>query len=263
MLSQSKHFVSLVAYSFDGIVFYRAWLILKPSRLVSAYPSLGAIAITKQEVFRDPCSDKIFFGRPQSREATGVKMPVASLSFETSNSAEITAIASGTDYQIHKNYRQRYLFQASVSQEGAGKLEPTQRLATSYKIDTADQPRILCNDVSLKLVDKYEGGADAAIAPDGTFQVNKSFYGKRMVCQLAITLIDDVVVSTNQPLPSMSLNLVGIKEEIPYHVVIESVLPVVETFDADAQSITLRLAFDDNNVTVSAINLSAKNRVLG
>lgn len=248
-----------VAYSLDGMVFYRAWLVLEPSRLVSAYPSLGAIAISEQEIFRDPCSDKMFFGKLQSREAAAVKMPVVALSFEAANSAEIVAIASGTDYAVHKNYRQRYLFQANVSQEGTGRLEPTQKLAASYKIDITDQPKILCDNISLQNADKYEEGTDAAIAPDGTFQVNKSFYGKRMVCQLAVTLVDDVVVSTNKPLPPMQLNLVGIKEEVPYHVVIQGCLPVIEAFDADAQNITLRLAFNNDDVTGSAINLSAKN----
>ena len=247
-----------MALSLDGIVFYRAWLTLKPSRLVSAYPSLGAIAVSEQEIFRDPCSDKMFFGKLQSREAAAVKMPIVALSFEVANSAEIIAIASGTDYKVHKDYRQRYLFQANVNQEGTGKLEPTQRLATSYKIDITDQPRVLCDNISLKIVEKYEEGAEAAIAPDGTFQVNRSFYGKRMVCQMAVTLVDDVVVSMNQPLPPMELTLVGIKEELPYHVVIKGVLPVIEAFDADSQHITLRLAFDDNNVTVRGIDLSAK-----
>lgn len=186
-------------------------------------------------------------------------MPVVALSFEAANSAEIVAIASGTDYAVHKNYRQRYLFQANVSQEGTGRLEPTQKLAASYKIDITDQPKILCDNISLQNADKYEEGTDAAIAPDGTFQVNKSFYGKRMVCQLAVTLVDDVVVSTNKPLPPMQLNLVGIKEEVPYHVVIQGCLPVIEAFDADAQNITLRLAFNNDDVTGSAINLSAKN----
>ena len=248
-----------VAYSLDGIVFYRVWLVLEPSRLVSAYPSLGAIAVSEQEVFRDPCSDKMFFGKLRSQEAAAVKMPVVALSFEVANSAEIVAIASGTDYAVHKNYRQRYLFQANVSQEGTGRLEPTQRLAVSYKIDTTDHPKILCDNISLKLVDKYEENIDVAIAPDGTFQVNKSFYGKRMVCQLAVTLVEDVVISTNQTLPPISLNLVGIKEEIPYHGVIKGCLPVIEAFDADAQNITLRLAFDNDNVTVSALNSSTEN----
>lgn len=226
--------------------------------MVSAYPLLGAIAISEQEIFRDPCSDKVFFGKLRSHEAAAVKMPVVALSFEIANSAEIVAIASGTDYEVHKNYRQRYLFQANVNQEGTGRLEPTQRLAANYKIDVSDRPKILCDNISLKIADEYEGNIDAAIAPDGTFQVNKSFYGKRMVCQLAVTLVEDVVVNTNKSLPPMQLNLVGIKEEIPYYVVIEGVLPVIEVFDADAQNITLRLAFDDNNVAVNALNLSAK-----
>lgn len=243
----------------EGVVFYRAWLVLKPDRLVSAYPSLGAISISEQEVFRDPCSDKMFFGKIQSREATPIKMPVASLSFNISDSAEIVAIASGTDYQVHKDYRQRYLFQANVSQEGAGRLEPTQKLSAHYKIDSQDNPKILCDNISLKLADKYQGSNDIEISPDGTFQVNKSFYGKRLVCQMAVVLTDDVVVNTNQPLPAIELNLVGIKDEIPYHGIIQNCLPVVEAFDADAQNIVLRLAFDYNNLALNALNLSTKN----
>ena len=248
-----------MAHSLEGIVFYRAWLRLEPDRLVSAYPNLGAIAISEQEVFRDPCSDKMFFGKIQSREATPIKMPVASLSFSISDSAEIVAIASGTDYQVYKDYRQRYLFQANVGQEGTGRLEPTQKLSAHYAIDSQDSPKILCDNISLKLVDEYQGNTDIAIAPDGTFQVNKSFYGKRLVCQMAVVLTDDVVVNTNQPLPAIELNLVGIREEIPYHVVIQDCLPVIEAFDADAQNIVLRLAFDNNNLALNALNLSSKN----
>jgi len=186
-------------------------------------------------------------------------MPVVALSFETANSAEIVAIASGSDYKVHKNYRQRYLFQANVNQDGTGRLEPTQRLTANYKIDTTDQPKVLCDNISLRIADKYTDGNDVAIAPDGTFQVNRSFYGKRIVSQMAVVLVDDVVVSTNQPLPAIELNLVAIKDEVPYHVVIRDVLPVIEAFDADAQSITLRLAFDNNNLAVSALNLSPEN----
>jgi hypothetical protein len=251
--------VQPVERNLEGIVFYRAWLVLSPDRTVSAYPTLGAIAVSDQEVFRDPCSDKIFFGKMQSRETAAIKMPVASLSFSIADSAEILAIASGTDYKVHKGYRQRYLFQANVGQDGTGRLEPTQRLSARYTIDTKDNPKILCDNISLKIADEYQSGIDAAIAPDGTFQVNRSFYGKRMVCQMAVVLGDDVVVSTNCPLPSIKLNLIGIREEVPYYVTIEGCLPVVEAFDADAQSITLRLAFDNNNLAVNAVNLPTKN----
>ena len=191
----------------------------------------------------------------RSQDASAVRMPVVALSFETANSAEIVAIASGTSYKVHKNYRQRYLFQANVNQDGAGKLEPTQRLNANYKIDITDQPKVLCDNISLRVADEYVEGNDVAITPDGTFQVNRSFYGKRIVAQMAVTLIDDVVVSTNQPLPAIELNLVGIKDEVAYYVCIENVLPVIEAFDADAQNITLRLAFDDNNLTICAVNL--------
>jgi hypothetical protein len=118
---------------------------------------------------------------------------------------------------------------------------------------------VLCDSISLRIVDEYAEGNEVAIAPDGTFQVNRSFYGKRIVAQMAVVLVDDVVVSSNLPLPAIELNLVGIKEELPYHVVISNVLPVIEAFDADAQSITLRLAFDNHNVAVSALNLPTKN----
>lgn len=249
----------LVESNLDDMVFYRAWLVLEPSRVVLAYPSLGAIAVSEQEVFRDTCSDKMFFGKMRSQESTPVKMPVVALSFETANSAEIVAIASGTDYKVHKNYRQRYLFQANVNQDGTGRLELTQRLTANYKIDTTDQPKVLCDNISLRIADKYTDGNDVAIASDGTFQVNRSFYGKRLVSQMAVVLVDDVVVSTNYPLPPIELNLIAIKDEVPYHVVIKDVLPVIEAFDADAQSITLRLAFDNNNLAVSALNLSPEN----
>lgn len=249
----------LVEPSLDDMVFYRAWLVLEPSRVVSAYPSLGAIAVSEQEIFRDACSDKMFFGKMRSQDATAVRMSVVALSFETSNSAEIVAIASGTDYQVHKNYRQRYLFQANVNQDGMGRLEPTQRLTANYRIDITDQPKILCDNILLRITDKYTNGNDVAIAPDGTFQVNRSFYGKRLVSQMAVILVDDVVISSNHPLPAIELNLVGIKDEVPYHIVIKNVLPVIEAFDADAQNITLRLAFDNNNLIVSAINLSSES----
>ena len=195
----------------------------------------------------------------RSQDASAVKMPVVALSFETANSAEIVAIASGTNYKVHKNYRQRYLFQANVSQDGAGRLEPTQRLNANYRIDITDQPKVLCDNISLRIADAYTDGNDVAIAPDGAFQVNRSFYGKRIVAQMAVVLVDDVVVSTNQPLPAIKLNLVGIRDEVAYHVAIENVLPVIEAFDADAQNITLRLAFDENNLTICAINLSPEN----
>lgn len=250
----------LVAHSFEEMVFYRAWLVLQPSRLVAAYPILGAIAISmEQEIFRDPCSDRMFFGKLRSREAAAIKMPVVSLSFNVADSAEVVAIASGTDYEVRKNYRQRYLFQANVNQDGVGRLEPTQKISSQYKIDVHDNPRILCDGISLKTADKYESDTDAAIAEDGTFQVNRSFYGKRMVCQMAVVLVDDVVISTNRPIPPIDLNLVGIKQEMPYHVVIQNCLPVVEAFDADSQNITLRLAFDNNNVAFNAVNLPPEN----
>jgi len=227
---------------------YRAWLILSPDRRVEALPKLGAIAIKEAEIYRDTCSDRLFFAKPRSDRSLAVTMPVISMGFDSGSSAEIYAIASGADYEVHKGFKQRHVFNGVVNQNGVGVLEPSRSVVAKYNIDLTANASIECEGYSLAIADKLTGTQDIVLKPDGMFAVTPSLFGKKVSAYLQTVLTEDVVINKNEPLPSITLNTVLYQGEDFYFAAIANCIPIVEQFDPDSSTINLRLAFDIANV---------------
>lgn len=225
---------------------YRAWLQLEPCRPVEAMPKFGAIAMDNVEIFRDPCSDRLFFSKHHSEKSTPVTMATISLSFPTESSAEIQAIASGTDYVVHKEFKQRCLFTAIVNQNGFGVLESKSRILAKYALILDPDAVIDCEGYRLAIADALGDIQTIVLKPDGMFSVSPSLFGKKISAHLQIVLLDTVVMNTNTPLPPITLHTVLKAQDSDqfYLAVINDCYPVLEQFDPDANTITLRLAFD-------------------
>lgn len=230
---------------------YRAWLQLEPDRPVEAMPKFGAIAMEETEIFRDPCSDRLFFSKHHSEKSVPVIMPTISMSFATESSAEIQAIASGTDYVVHKAFKQRCLFSAMVNQNGFGVLEPKQRVLAKYALILDPDSVVDCEGYRLAIADSLTDIQTIVLKPDGMFSVSPSLFGKKITAHLQIVFLEAVVINKNQPLPPITLNTVLKAKDSDrfYFAAINDCYPVLEQFDPDANSITLRLAFNAIGVT--------------
>ena len=225
---------------------YQAWLELQPCRLVEAMPKLGAIAIAESEIFRDPCSDRLFFAKYHSERSLPVTMTTISMSFDTDSSAEIQSIASGTDYDIHRAFQQRYLFTGNVNQNGTGTLQAAQKTLARYAIALDSDVVIECDGYRMAIASALTNTQDIILKPDGMFLVNPSLFGKKIKALLPVVLLDTVVINKNQPLPAITLNTVLKSKDSDqfYFAKIENCFPVLEQFDPNASTICLRLAFD-------------------
>jgi hypothetical protein len=225
---------------------YQAWLELQPCRIVEALPKLGAIAIAESEVFRDPCSDRLFFAKYHSERSLPVTMTTISMSFDTDSSAEIQSIASGTDYAVHRAFKQRYLFTGNVNQNGIGSLQAAQKTISRYAIVLDSEATIECEGYRLAIAETLTDTQDIILKPDGMFLVNPSLFGKKIKALLPVVLLDTVVINKNQPLPAITLNVVlqSKDDDQFYFAQIHNCFPVLEQFDSDASTICLRLAFD-------------------
>ena len=225
---------------------YQAWLELHPCRLVEAMPKLGAIAIAESEIFRDPCSDRLFFAKYHSERSLPVTMTTISMSFDTDSSAEIQSIASGTDYDIHRAFQQRYLFTGNVNQNGTGTLQAAQKTLARYAIVLDSEVVIECDGYRMAIAETLKDTQDIILKPDGMFLVNPSLFGKKIKALLPVVLLDTVVINKNQPLPAITLNTVLKSKDSDqfYFARIENCFPILEQFDPNASTICLRLAFD-------------------
>ncbi|WP_055074898.1 hypothetical protein [Pseudanabaena sp. 'Roaring Creek'] len=225
---------------------YQAWLELHPCRSVDAIPKLGAIAMAESEVFRDPCSDRLFFAKHHSEKSIPVNMPTISMSFASGSSAEIQAIASGTDYDVFKEFKQRYLFTGNVNQNGFGTLEPSQRATAKYAILLNQDAVIECEGYQLNISDSLANTQSIILKPDGMFSVMPSLFGKKIKAYLQVVLLETVIINKNKPLPRINLNTVLKSKEADrfFFATIQNCFPVLEQFDPDASTICLRLAFD-------------------
>ena len=225
---------------------YQAWLELQPCRLVEAMPKLGAIAIAESEIFRDPCSDRLFFAKYHSERSLPVTMTTISMSFDTDSSAEIQSIASGTDYDIHRAFQQRYLFTGNVNQNGTGTLQAAQKTLARYAIVLDSEVVIECDGYRMAIAETLTNTQDIILKPDGMFLVNPSLFGKKIKALLPVVLLDTVVINKNQPLPAITLNTVLKSKDSDqfYFARIENCFPILEQFDPNASTICLRLAFD-------------------
>lgn len=235
----------------DKYFIYRAWLELESCRSVEALPRLGAIAMEISEIFRDPCSDLLFFSKHHSEKSTLVTMPTVSMSFPSDSSAEIQAIASGTDYKVHKDFKQRYLFSGMVNQNGFGVLESPQRASSAkYAIILDSNSVVECEGYVLEISDSLTHTQHILLKPDGMFSVTPSLAGKKISAHLQVVLLDTVIISKNSPLPPITLNAVlkSKNSDQFFFAAIANCLPVLEQFDPDAQNICLRLAFDADKV---------------
>ena|GEM_PF-3501949 len=230
---------------------YQAWLELQPCRLVEAMPKLGAIAIAESEIFRDPCSDRLFFAKYHSERSLPVTMPTISMSFDTDSSAEIQSIASGTDYDVHRAFQQRYLFTGNVNQNGTGTLQSAQKTLARYAIVLDSEVVIECDGYRMAIASELKDTQDIILKPDGMFLVNPSLFGKKIKALLPVVLLDIVVINKNQPLPAITLNTVLKSKDSDqfYFAKIQNCFPVLEQFDSNASTICLRLAFDAIAVT--------------